>query len=82
MGDVNVIELRFKPAKDTPNTILFQEEKTDTRWSEPKGVAIGPLYIQSEALGKIVEDPLRIEELKVTIEVSKKLDTPRAKMGK
>lgn len=75
-----IIELRFKPAKDTTNTILFKEEVTGERWSEPKGTAVGPLYIQTEALAKLVSDPLLIKELKVTIEVSELDETPRSKM--
>jgi len=77
-----VIVLKFVPKRDTKNTILFQEvEAPDKRYSEPKGYAIGPMYMQTDALKELTENPMLVGEITVTIEVSKNLQAPRAKMG-
>lgn len=63
MPDKAQIELTFISERVTKNTVRFQEELGDESWSG-KDVAVGPLYIQKEALQSI-GSPSRV---KVTIE--------------
>jgi len=56
------IELVFSRSRETKRTILFMEELSDQAWSD-KDVAIGPLYIQKQAL-EFIGDP---DKIKVTI---------------
>jgi len=62
MEDDNEIKLVFKKRRDTKRTILFDEQLGEQAWSD-KDIAIGPLYIQKQAL-EIIGNP---EQIEVTI---------------
>lgn len=63
MTDRAQIELTFVSERVTKNTVRFQEELGTESYSG-KDVAVGPLYIQKEALASIGNPP----RVKVTIE--------------
>lgn len=69
------IEIKFVYKKETKNTIQFEEVVGETSWSA-KDTAVGPLYVQKEAL-KTLADPMAIGTIKVTIEVISVLEKPR-----
>jgi len=58
-NDDNEIKLFFKKRRDTKRTILFDEELGEQAWSD-KDVAIGPLYVQKQAL-ELIGNPEKIE---------------------
>jgi len=58
-NDDNEIKLIFKKRRDTKRTILFDEELGEQAWSD-KDVAIGPLYVQKQAL-ELIGNPEKIE---------------------
>lgn len=58
-NDDNVIKLVFKRRKETKRTFLFDEELGEQAWSD-KDVAIGPLYVQKQAL-EMIGNPEKIE---------------------
>jgi len=47
--DENEIKLVFKRRRETKRTFLFDEQLGEQAWSD-KDVAIGPLYVQKQAL--------------------------------
>lgn len=63
MAELDKLELTFKEDRKTKRTVLFDEQIGEQAYSE-KDVAIGPLYIQKEAL-EMIGNP---EKIKVTIE--------------
>ena len=56
------LELTFTYEKETKNTIRYREELGEFAHSS-RDVAVGPLYVQKEALGEPIP-----QTLKVTIE--------------
>lgn len=65
-GDDEEIKLTFKKRRETKRTILFDEELGEQGWSD-KDIAIGPLYVQKQAL-ETIGNPEKIE---VTIKPAK-----------
>ncbi len=63
MDKRNKIELEFKEDRKTTRTVKFDEVLGDFAWSD-KDVAVGPLYVQKQAL-ELIGNPVKI---KVTIE--------------
>lgn len=63
MPELDKIVLEFKEDRKTKRTVKFDEVLGDQAWSE-KDVAVGPLYVQKEAL-EMIGNPSKI---KVTIE--------------
>jgi isocitrate/isopropylmalate dehydrogenase len=55
----NVIELVFARRRDTKRTVLFDEQLGEQAWSD-KDVAIGPLYVQKQAL-EMIGNPEKID---------------------
>jgi hypothetical protein len=53
------IKLIFSRVKETKRTIMFKEELGEQGWSD-KDVAIGPLYVQKQAL-EMIGNPEKIE---------------------
>jgi hypothetical protein len=51
VGD-DKIKLVFRRRRETKRTILFDEQLGEQAWSD-KDVAIGPLYVQKQALDMI-----------------------------
>lgn len=58
MADLDKIVLEFKEDRKTKRTVKFDEVLGDQTWSE-KDVAIGPLYLQKEAL-ELIGNPTKI----------------------
>lgn len=58
MGD-DEIKLVFKKRRETKRTFLFDEELGEQGWSD-KDIAIGPLYVQKQAL-ETIGSPERID---------------------
>jgi hypothetical protein len=56
--------LTFKMERETKNTIRYQEEWGKVAYSD-KDIAIGPLYIQKQALGKMPP-----KQITVTVEAA------------
>lgn len=56
--DDEEIKLVFKKRRETKRTILFDEELGEQGWSD-KDIAIGPLYVQKQAL-EMIGSPERI----------------------
>ncbi len=63
MPDRDKIELVFQEDRKTKRTVKFDEVLGDFAWSD-KDVAVGPLYVQQQAL-ELIGSPSKI---KVTIE--------------
>lgn len=63
MPEMDSIVLEFREDRKTKRTVKFDEVIGEQAWSE-KDVAIGPLYVQKEAL-ELIGNPTRI---RVTIE--------------
>jgi len=61
--ELDKLVLDFKKERDTKRTTVFQEQLGEFAYSD-KDVAIGPLYIQQQAL-EMIGKP---EKIKVTIE--------------
>ena len=61
------INLIFTRQRETKRTYLFSEEIGEEAWSD-KDVAIGPLYIQKQAL-EVIGNP---EQIEVTIKPHKR----------
>lgn len=59
MDDDKEIKLVFKKRRETTRTILFDEELGEQAWSD-KDIAIGPLYVQKQAL-ETIGNPEKIE---------------------
>lgn len=59
MEENSEIKLIFKKRRDTKRTILFDEQLGEQAWSD-KDIAIGPLYIQKQAL-EMIGNPEQIE---------------------
>lgn len=59
MGEDNEIKLVFTRRKETKRTILFNEELGEQGWSD-RDVAVGPLYVQKQAL-EMIGNPEKIE---------------------
>jgi len=59
MGDDNEIKLVFKKRRETKRTFLFDEELGEQAWSD-RDIAIGPLYVQKQAL-ETIGNPEKIE---------------------
>ncbi len=55
--------LSFTKERDTKRTSLFQEQLGEQTYSD-KDIAVGPIYIQKEAL-ELIGNP---EKIKITIE--------------
>ncbi len=63
MPERDKIELVFQEDRKTKGTVKFDEVLSDIAWSD-KEVAVGPLYVQKQAM-ELIGNPVRI---KVTIE--------------
>jgi len=63
MPDRDKIELVFQEDRKTLRTVKFDEVLGDQAWSD-RDVAVGPLYVQKQAL-ELIGNPSKI---KVTIE--------------
>ena len=63
MAELDKLELIFTEDRKTIRTVLFLEELGEQAFSS-KDIAVGPLYVQKEAL-EMIGNPGR---LKVTIE--------------
>jgi len=63
MSELDKIVLEFREDRKTKRTVKFDEVLGEQSWSE-KDVAVGPLYVQKEAL-EMIGNPSKI---KVTIE--------------
>lgn len=61
--DLDKLVLEFKWERDTKRTSVFQEQLGEQSYSE-KDVAIGPIYIQREAL-EMIGKP---EKVRITVE--------------
>ena len=61
--EVDKIVLEFKDKRETKRTHLFEEEIGEQAWSD-QDVAIGPLYIKTQAL-EMIGMPKRV---RVTLE--------------
>jgi len=59
---VEKLVLRFEIERETKNTIRYQEVLGEVAYSD-KDIAIGPLYIQKQALGKTPP-----KQIQVTVE--------------
>jgi len=58
----STIRLIFRRRKETKRTVLFDEQLGEQGWSD-KDIAVGPLYVQKQALA-LIGNP---EEIEVTI---------------
>lgn len=63
MPELDKIVLEFTEDRKTKRTVKFEEVVGEQAWSE-RDIAVGPLYVQKEAL-EMIGNPVRI---KVTIE--------------
>ncbi len=63
MPERDKIELVFQEDRKTKRTVKFDEVLGDVAWSD-KDVAVGPLYVQKQAI-ELIGNPIKI---KVTIE--------------
>jgi len=63
MPERDKIELEFKEDRKAKRTVKFDEVLGDEAWSD-RDVAVGPLYVQKQAL-ELIGNPAKI---KVTIE--------------
>lgn len=63
MQERDKIELVFNEDRKTKRTVKFDEVLGDQAWSD-RDVAVGPLYVQKQAL-EMIGNPVKI---KVTIE--------------
>jgi len=63
MAERDKIELVFQEDRKTKRTVKFDEVLGDEAWSD-RDVAVGPLYVQKQAL-ELIGNPSKI---KVTIE--------------
>lgn len=63
MAELDKIVLEFREDRKTLRTVKFEEIIGEQAWSE-KDVAVGPLYVQKEAM-EMIGNPSKI---RVTIE--------------
>jgi len=55
----NTIRLVFTRRRETQRTVLFDEELGEQAWSD-KDVAVGPLYVQKQAL-EMIGNPEKLD---------------------